>query len=480
MSIKKKISHLLIIPTFLFVLLCNLSLEALAFESSQKATSPRKITVIGTGYVGLVLGVGLSEWGHQVVCADILEDKIRSLQAGEIPIYEPGLQELVLSNAAAGRLSFTTNIADAIRSAEIVFISVGTPPKDDGSADLSALEAVAKVIAKNLNNHKVVCIKSTIPIGTTRKIQELILQNQDLSLGGKCDIAFNPEFFREGCAVEDFFKTDRVVIGTESPISKETMKEVFHPLTQHGTPLIETNIETAEAIKYAANAFLAAKISFINEFANLCDATGADVAVVAQGMGLDKRIGPQFLNAGPGYGGSCFPKDTLALLYQAKLVNVDLKVIQATVEANDAQHLRVVQKLTKLLGGSLSGKNIAVLGLAFKANTDDVRFSPAHTIIQEIIARGGNVTAYDPIAMENMKKLIPEIKYNETIDLAVTNADAVVVLTEWDELKKLDLAHIRSLLRNPILLDAKNLYDPQVLHELGFEFDNMGRPYIYK
>lgn len=447
-------------------------------QEAMAAPASKNITVIGTGYVGLVLGAGLSEWGHQVICADIMEDKIRCLQGGVIPIYEPGLKELVDKNAQAGRLTFTTNIPEAISAAEIIFIAVGTPSKEDGSADLSALDAVAKIIGKNLNNRKVVCIKSTIPIGTARKAQELILMN--ISSGqGQSEIAFNPEFFREGSAVEDFFKTDRVVIGAESAFAKEAMQQVYAPLTLQGIPLLETNLETAEAIKYASNSFLAVKISFINEFANLCDAVGADVSVVAAGMGLDKRINPYFLNAGPGYGGSCFPKDTLALLNQAQQLNLDLKVIKATVEANEAQHKKVTEKLEKLLG-DLSGKNIAVLGLAFKANTDDVRSSPAMVIIQDILAKGGIISAYDPIAMSNMQKILPNVRYSESVEDAVANADALIIMTEWEEFKKLDLAKVRALMANAVLLDAKNLYAPEELCRLGFKFDSIGRPYLCK
>lgn len=466
----KKFNRLILSVFFL------LMFDRAVFALERTAVAqPRNITVIGTGYVGLVLGAGLSEWGHQVICADIMEDKIRCLQAGEIPIFEPGLKELVQNNAKAGRLSFTTNVAEAIRKAEIVFIAVGTPPKEDGSADLSALEAVAKVIGKNLNNRKVVCIKSTIPIGTARKTQEQIVLNIGPG-GGQSEIAFNPEFFREGSAVDDFFKTDRVVIGAETNFARVAMQEVYAPLTEQGIPLLETNLETAEAIKYASNAFLAVKISFINEFANLCDAVGADVTVVAAGMGLDKRINPYFLNAGPGYGGSCFPKDTLALLYQADKLNLDLKVIQATVDANEAQHKKVTEKLTKLLG-NISGKNITILGLAFKANTDDVRSSPAMVVIQDILARGGVVSAYDPIAMSNMQKILPGVRYCKSVEEAVTNADALVIMTEWNEFKKLNLAKVRSLMRNAILLDAKNLYEPEELCRLGFKFDSIGRPY---
>lgn len=435
----------------------------------------KKISVIGTGYVGLVLGASLAEWGHEVVCADILQDKIQDLQNGVIPFFEPGLNALVQSNVDANKLMFTSNIIEAIQSTDIVFIAVGTPSSQNGAADISALEAVAKVIGENLNGNKVVCIKSTIPIGTTRKIQKLLSSYIDPKNGYVCAMAFNPEFLREGTAIDDFFKTDRLVVGAEDVYVFNMMREMFKPLIDQNTTLIETSYESAEAIKYASNAFLATKISFINEFANLCDATGADVSVVAYGMGLDKRIGPAFLNPGPGYGGSCFPKDTLGLLHQGKELGVALKVVEATIEANGEQMTRVVSKIKALVGGSLSNKSIAILGLSFKANTDDIRCSPSISIIGQLLAEGAIINAYDPMAMNNMKKILPGVNYCESIDAASYNADVAVVLTDWEEIRELDLTHLIHILKKPILMDARNLYNPLTLSQLGYKFDNMGR-----
>lgn len=446
-----------------------------AEDSSAYTFEANKIAVIGTGYVGLVLGAGLAEWGHQVICADILQEKITSLQNGELPFYEADLDVWVNANLSAKRLRFTTNIDEAVQNSDIIFVTVSTPSKSDGSADLFALESVAKTIAKNINGQKIVCIKSTVPIGTTRRIQTLIAENMNQNKFS-CDVTFNPEFLREGSALADFIKTDRLVIGGDNPSAVKVIADIFHRLLSANTTLINTDLESAEAIKYASNAYLATKISFINEFANLCDVTGADIDTVAYGLGLDPRIGSAFLKPGPGYGGSCLPKDTLGLVYQAKELKVDLKIVQATIDANDAQINRVIIKLKQLLGEDLNNKKIAVLGLAFKANTDDIRCSPALTIIAQLLAENVHVTAYDPMAMNNMQKVLSGLDCCSSIDAATAGTDAVIVLTDWEEIKSLDLSRLRQLMKTPILIDTRNLYDPQKLDQLGFLFSNSGRP----
>ncbi len=460
---------------FLFVV-AEMPLSTCAIDTSWLSLESKKITVIGTGYVGLVLGAGLAEWGHKVVCVDILEEKIRLLQEGKMPFYEPGLDVWVNTNVAAGRLRFSTDIVNGIQASDVIFITLPTPTKPDGTADISVLEEVSKTIAKNINSHKIVCIKSTVPIGTTRKIQ--ILVNEQMSQTGhfSCEVIFNPEFLREGSALVDFTKTDRFVVGGENPLAIRTIKEVFSQALIQNVPCIDTDFESAEAIKYASNAFLATKISFINEFANLCDVTGADISTVAYGMGLDPRIGPAFLNPGPGYGGSCFPKDTSCLLNQGVEHQVDLKIVQATIEANDAQISCVVKKLKQLMSCELANKKITILGLAFKPNTDDIRCSPAITIIEQLLAEGAIVSAYDPMAMHNMQKILPNVKYQNTLLSASEEAEAVIILTDWEEIINLDLISLRNIMKTPVLVDTRNLYDPQKLEQLGFIFCNIGRP----
>lgn len=448
-------------------------LLSFALSNPLNAAEAKSIAVLGTGYVGLVMGAGLASWGHKVICADILEEKIASLQNGKVPFYEPGLDQSVVSNMQAGRLSFTVNVVEAIQKAEIIFVAVPTPSNEDGSADISALEDVAKTIAAHLNGHKIVCIKSTVPIGTTRKIQEFMERHSAGRFA--CDFIFNPEFLREGSALIDFTQTDRLVLGGENEEAIKKVSAIYSELIASGTPVIETNFESAEAIKYASNAFLATKISFINEFANLCSATSADISTVAYGMGLDKRIGPAFLSPGPGYGGSCFPKDTQGLLHQAAEFNVELKVVQATVEANESQKLQVVQKLKTLLSGDLANKQIAVLGLAFKANTDDVRCSPAISIIGQLLAECAKVSAYDPMGTQNMKKILPNVKYCSSAFEAALEAEALLVLTDWQEFKDLDLCALKGLMKKPVLIDARNLYSPDELANNGFIFSNTGR-----
>ncbi len=434
--------------------------------------STRKIGVIGTGYVGLVLGTCLAEFGHEVICADIDSAKIERLKNGEIPIYEPGLEEMVARLSEQGTLKFSDDPAAVIQDVEVIFIAVGTPMTDDGQADLSAVRAVAKTIGENLNRYKLICTKSTVPIGTGVEIKNTI--SNFASSNSEFDVVSNPEFLKEGSAIEDFLYPERVVIGCQTERAEEIMQDVYRPLYERGVPFVYTDLPTAETIKYACNAFLAVKISFINEIANLCDTTGADVLGVAKGMGLDSRIGHKFLRPGPGYGGSCFPKDVQAILYRSRDARIDLKVISAAVKANDAQKEWVFKKFSGLLGNNLVGKKIAVLGLAFKANTNDVRYSPAMTFIKKALEAGARIRAYDPIAMNSMKEVFPGIEYGSSLYDTVKGADAVVVLTEWDEFRTMDLARVKDLLKNPILLDGRNILKVQELEDLGFEYENIG------
>jgi len=436
----------------------------------------KRITVIGTGYVGLVTGAGLSDFGNQVVCTDINEDKINRLLAGEIPIYEPGLKELVDRNVSAGRLSFSTDIPPAVKDSEVVIIAVWTPMGEDGGADLAAVKSVAKMIGENLNGFKVICTKSTVPIGTGNEIRKII---EEISGGShEFDVVSNPEFLREGSAVKDFLIPDRIVIGCESEKAKEVMKQVYRPLFINETPIVSTDVVTAETIKYASNAFLAVKISYINELANLCDTTGADVHIVARGMGLDGRISPKFLHPGPGFGGSCFPKDTNALVQIAAEKEVEMQVVNAAISANSIQWGRITKKLDLLFDDNLEGKTVAVLGLTFKANTDDVRQSPATPVIRHILEKKGYVRAYDPEGVVNMKKLLPEIDYCGTFEEAVDGVDGVVVMTEWHEFRGMDLKKVADLMNGNIIIDARNVLDPRELKRNGFVYENVGRPNV--
>jgi len=443
-------------------------------DENNLTPHPHKATVLGTGYVGLVLGAGLSEMGHTVLCADIDKDKIEILKNGDVPIYEAGLKEVIDKNVKAQRLNFTDNISKAIQENDLIFIAVGTPSSADGQVDLTFIKSVAEAIGRNLNRPKIVCMKSTVPIGCGKNVIEWI--RKEAGDNAKFDYVFNPEFLREGTALHDHFEPDRVILGTDSENAKQVMDEVYWHYHERKVPFLYTDKETAEAIKYASNSFLAVKITFINEFANLCDALGADIEVVAKGMGMDDRIGPKFLKAGPGFGGSCFPKDTLGLLWMAKEAGVDMKIVQAAVEANDAQRDVVVQKLQNLLDNDLKAKTIGILGMAFKANTDDVRYSPAIAIIEKIKNAGGHVKAYDPAAMLNMRKVFPDIEYADSLYEVSDGADAIVVLTEWSEFKTMDLMKLRGLMKQPILLDTRNIIDALKLKELGFRYGNIGRP----
>ena len=433
----------------------------------------KRITIIGTGYVGLVSGAGISDFGHRVRCADIDKQKIDLLNDGSIPIYEPGLKMLVARNVNAKRLTFTVDVEEAIKWAEVIFIAVGTPQGENGEADISAVKAVAEQIGKNLNNYKVISTKSTVPIGTGKMIQKII--DEDNLDKIKYDYCSNPEFLREGAAVRDFLHPDRVVLGSTSGKAFEYLKDVYRPLYINETPMVHTTVETAEMIKYAANAFLAIKISYINEVANLCDEIGADVHVVAKTLGTDGRISPKFLHPGPGFGGSCFPKDTKALVEIAKKYNIDMATVTAAIETNIFQRKRMLSKLMDLLDNDLKGKIIAVLGLAFKQETDDVRDSPAIEIINSIHDTGGIIKAYDPIANDSMKEIFPELDYKSNWHEAVEGCDAVVIMTEWNEFRSLDLEKLKNLMSQPVVLDTRNILNVSELKRLEFKFDNVGR-----
>jgi UDPglucose 6-dehydrogenase len=433
----------------------------------------KRIIIIGTGYVGLVSGAGISDFGHRVRCVDIDKQKIDLLNNGGIPIYEPGLKTLISRNINANRLTFTVDVEEAIKWAEFIFIAVGTPQGENGDVDISAVIAVAEDIGKNLNNYKVICTKSTVPIGTGKMIQKIIDQNNLNKI--KYDYCSNPEFLREGSAVRDFLYPDRIVLGTTSDKAFEYLKDVYRSLYINKTPLVHTTVETAEMIKYASNAFLAIKISYINEVANLCDEIGADVHVVAKTLGTDGRISPKFLHPGPGFGGSCFPKDTKALVEIAKKYNIHMATVTAAIETNIFQRKRMLSKLMDLLDNDLKGKIIAVLGLAFKQETDDVRDSPAIEIINSIHDTGGIIKAYDPIANDSMKEIFPELDYKSNWHEAVEGCDAAVIMTEWNEFRSMDLEKLKNLMSQPVVLDTRNILNVSELKRLKFKFDNVGR-----
>ena len=433
----------------------------------------KRITIIGTGYVGLVSGAGISDFGHRVRCVDIDKQKIDLLNDGSIPIYEPGLKTLIARNVNAKRLFFSFAVEDAIKWAEVIFIAVGTPQGENGEADISAIKAVAEQIGKNLNNYKVISTKSTVPIGTGKMIQKII--DEDNLDKIKYDYCSNPEFLREGAAVRDFLHPDRVVLGSTSGKAFEYLKDVYRPLYINETPMVHTTVETAEMIKYAANAFLAIKISYINEVANLCDEIGADVHVVAKTLGMDGRISPKFLHPGPGFGGSCFPKDTKALVEIAKNYKINMAVVTAAIEANNFQRKRMLNKLNELLDNNLKGKVIAILGLAFKQETDDVRESPAIDIISGIHDKGGIIKAYDPIANDSMKEIFPALDFKSNWHKAVEGSDAAVIMTEWNEFRGMDLEKLKILMSQPVVLDTRNILNISELKRLEFKYDNVGR-----
>jgi len=432
----------------------------------------RRITIVGTGYVGLVTGTCLADLGNQVTCVDIDESKIALLKNEKIPFFEPGLKELVQNNVTKGRLNFSTDVAKSIIEAEIIFIAVGTPSAPGGEVDLKYVETVSKTIGENLNDFKIIVNKSTVSVGTGRKIAEIIQENSKADQ--EFEVVSNPEFLREGSAINDFMRPDRIVLGSDSEKAFDIMSEIYRPLFLIETPIIKTSIETAELIKYASNAFLSVKISFINEVANLCDKTGADVHIVAKAMGLDGRISPKFLHAGPGFGGSCFPKDTLGLAHLAKDHGVDSLIAEAAMIVNVNQKQIMVNKLKSLLP-ELDGKKVAILGLAFKPNTDDVRESPSLKIIEILLEEGCIIRAYDPIALENSKKIMPDIAYFEDMMDACEGADAVMLMTEWNELRQMDLEQLKDKMAIPNVVDCRNIYDPESMKESGFNYISVGR-----
>ena len=479
-----------------------------------------KITIIGTGYVGLVTGTCLADFGLSVTCVDQDEQKIHLLNSGGVPIYEPNLVPLIEKNVSAGRLTFTTDLKKAVQQSKVIFIAVGTPSNNDGSANLKQIEKVAQQIAQHLNEYKVIVNKSTVPIGTSTKIKEIINKYQTLSsranegsaaipssvitaspsvIPAKAgihpsviarseatrqsqptskpfdfDVVSNPEFLREGSAVYDFTHPDKIVIGTNSPKALKIMQEIYRPLYLIDTPFVITNPETAELIKYACNAFLATKITFVNEIANLCDKVGADVHQIAKAMGLDGRISPKFLHPGPGYGGSCFPKDTEALCSIASTCGYDFKLLKGVISANKRQRGLMVNKIKHHVG-NLKGKTVAILGLAFKQNTDDIRKSPAIDIINLLLKEDTHIRCFDPLAMDNTKKILPNLTYCQDEYDTARNSHALVILTEWNQFRNIDLSKIKKLLKTPVLLDLRNLYEPEKVKSLGFIYEGIGR-----
>ena len=437
-----------------------------------------RISVIGTGYVGLVSGACLSKFGLNVTCLDVDNEKIEGLKNGIIPIYEPGLDDVVNINYKAGRLKFTTDYETAVKNATTIFIAVGTPPKEDGSADLQYVLSAARSIAKYMDGYKVIVDKSTVPIGTGKMVKKAIQEVLDeRKVDYEFDVVSNPEFLREGSAVNDFLHPDRIVIGYESEKAKEIMKSVYRALYINNHPFVFCNIETAELIKYASNAFLATKITFANEIANLCEAVGADIKQVSKAMGQEKRIGKYFLHAGPGYGGSCFPKDTRALSMIAQKYNVPVTVVDSAIKANEKQKLRMVDKIVSAMG-NVQGKVIAILGLAFKPETDDMREAPSNTIINELIKRGAIIKAYDPAAIENAKQYylsgLP-VEYCNNEYQTVENADALAIITEWNQFRNLELDAIKNKMKDNYFFDFRNIYEREELEALGFKYYGVGR-----
>jgi UDPglucose 6-dehydrogenase len=432
------------------------------------------ICVVGTGYVGLVTGACFSEFGNPVSCVDKDVEKIEALQQGEIPIYEPGLDDLVGRNVKAGRLSFSTDLAQVIQDSLVVFIAVGTPQDEGGRADLSFVRDVARTIAENLTSYKVIVTKSTVPAGTGSMIREIIEEHRVEEHA--FSVASNPEFLREGSAIEDFLRPNRVVLGTEDEMSAAILKDLYRPLYLIETPIVVTDVVTAEVVKYASNAFLATKISYINEMADLCEAFGADVHVVAKAMGLDRRIGPKFLHPGPGYGGSCFPKDTRAVLELGRDRGIELQIVKAVIGVNDGRVPRMLNKIREAVGGELSGKVIGLLGLTFKPNTDDLRESPAVGILDGLLEAGARVRVYDPVAIDIVSgDPKPKVDYCGDEYEAADGADAIVLATEWNQFRGLDFERMKSQLREPVLVDLRNIYEPETMRERGFRYTGVGR-----
>jgi UDPglucose 6-dehydrogenase len=432
----------------------------------------RKIAVIGTGYVGLVTAVGLADFGNEVLGVDLDEEKVKKLNAGIPTIYEPGIEEYLQRNIASGRLSFSTDLGRAVRDFEVLFNAVGTPSNSDGSVDLSQIDSVVESIARAMDGYRVIVTKSTVPVGTNRRIKERVGQIAGLT---ELDVVANPEFLREGKALQDFFHPNRIVIGCESAKARETMADIYRPLYLIATPFVWCSLETAELIKYASNAFLATKITFINQMANLAEAAGADIHAIARAMGMDGRISAKFLHPGPGFGGSCFPKDTRALVRMGEQLGVEMSLVRETIRANEEQKLRVVEKLERLTGGT-SGKTIAVLGLAFKAETDDVRESPAIAIVEELLRRGAAVRAHDPKAISNFRKLFPEgVRYCSNEFEAAAGADALVLCTEWNEYRNIDLGRLKERMKGRVVVDARNVLDMEKTLREGFVYEGIGR-----
>ncbi len=430
------------------------------------------IAVIGTGYVGLVTGACFAEFGVDVTCVDVDEQKIERLRNGVMPIYEPGLEQLVAKNVQSGRLRFTTDVGEAVEQALVIFLAVGTPPKDDGSPDLSFVEAAAASIADHLQDYKVIVTKSTVPIGTGEHIRRLV--NERKKSRANFGVVSNPEFLREGAAINDFMRPDRVVIGSRDQEAIAIMKDLYRPLYLIEAPFVITSLEAAELTKYAANAFLATKVSFINEIANLCERIGCDVHDVARGIGMDKRIGSKFLHPGPGFGGSCFPKDTRALSSVARQFGSDSLIVDAVIEVNKRQGKEMLVKIRKLVG-DLNDKKIAVLGLAFKPETDDMREAPSVGIIRGLLADGALVQAYDPVAKSEAKKILSEVSYADDEYDAVNGAEALIFVTEWNQFRALDMRRIHQLMATPRIADLRNICDPEDMREIGFEYVGVGR-----
>ncbi len=430
------------------------------------------IAVIGTGYVGLVTGACFAEFGVDVICVDVDVEKIDRLVAGVMPIYEPGLEQLVTKNMQSGRLRFTTDVKQAVEQALVIFLAVGTPPNDDGSPDLSYVEAAARSVADHMNGYKVIVTKSTVPIGTGAYLRKLIREHQKSRVN--FGIVSNPEFLREGAAINDFMRPDRVVIGSADEEAVAIMKDLYRPLYLIEAPFVITSLEAAELTKYAANAFLATKISFINEIANLCEGIGCDVHDVARAIGMDRRIGKKFLHPGPGFGGSCFPKDTQALSSVARQFGRDSLIVDAVIEVNRRQRKAMLPKIEKLVG-ELKGKTIAVLGLAFKPETNDMREAPSVEIIQGLLQRGATINAYDPVAMTEASHILTEVNFKEDEYAAVKDADALVFVTEWNQFRALDMSRVRDLMKSAKIADLRNIYDPEHMRELGFDYVGLGR-----
>jgi UDPglucose 6-dehydrogenase len=430
------------------------------------------IAVIGTGYVGLVTGACFADFGMRVTCVDKDEAKIASIKAGQMPIYEPGLDALVAKNVREGRLDFSTDLRSTVAQSLVVFLAVGTPPSGDGSADMSQIDEVAYEIAKSLNGYKVIVTKSTVPVGAASRIKKIIEENR--ATASRFSVAANPEFLREGAAINDFMRPDRVVIGCTDEEAIAILKDIYRPLYLIETPFVITTPESAEMIKYASNAFLATKVSFINEIARLCELLGADVHDVAKGMGMDVRIGSKFLHPGPGFGGSCFPKDAKALVALGRSVNYDVLIVEAALHVNDLQRKSIIDRVRRLLP-HLDGKTIAILGLAFKPETDDIREAPALKIIEDLLRAGAQVRAYDPAAMETARRTLTSIEYCEDEYEAARGSDVLVVVTEWNQFRRLDMARLRELMREPNIVDLRNIYEPETVRSAGFKYLGMGR-----